>query len=175
MALFGGLFRTRISAVKLAEALFTYTKNDAETFLRDHSERYAEQVTFHVANFEKQVFLYSAANVAVALTVAYKSDSAIASVIVAFREKVHREMGIRWGYSDEEAGDAVESTASNLAALIFANPTVNQAHTFEWSQNWLKNSGVEEFNPAQLFLIGMTWKNSFISIMRVLSHYRVKA
>lgn len=172
MGILRGLFRTPVSAKDLADLVYILAMTDSE-ILKEEGARYSEFSGFQPETYEKLVFVYRVASVAIALTNAYESQPRISRVIEAFRDRIRDEMAARWGYSQGDADEAVEDAAGHLGTLLFSNPAEDRGRAFDWTQNWLKKAGVEEFNPVRLLEISAAWNYHFLSIAEFLSKFRV--
>ncbi len=94
-------------------------------------------------------------------------------VIPHFRQLVATEMQKRWGDGEDSIDSQIERASSDYGMLLFTNPADNRGLSFDWSKDWLARIGVQEGNPATLFLISTAWKAQFLELAKLLSQIRV--
>ena len=175
MTLSNGEARQSIPASELAALLFSrYVLADEATVMRHELDRYKDHPAFKQEVFRRKVFVFLVASVAVALTKrSDKGDANMAPVINRFRELVSMEMHSRWGAMQQDVDESIEMAATSLASLLFTNPESNRGLSFDWAQEWLKGTGVDESNPVTLFKISHTWKVYWIDHAEFISKQRV--
>jgi len=168
------LFGARVQAEELAQLLFSLCVLQEETtVMRKEQSRYDNMAGFQREAFQRQLFLYLVASVAIALTNEHSRRPEISGVIIPFRQLVNSEIARRWRFSEAEADSAVENASSDLGRLLYANPGAQKGISFEWPQEWLKRVGVTEYDPAALFEINMRWKLHQIHLAKMLSKFRI--
>jgi hypothetical protein len=168
------LFGPSIQALELAPMLFCEcVLADEGKVMSKYFDSYKNQPGFHKPIFERKVFTYLVANIAIALTNASCRDWNMIIVIKHFKELVSSEMNTRWGATLEDVDGEIEDAATKFAELLYTNPSDNRAISFEWSQNWLKDMGIHEYNPITLFEISQTWKIYHIYVADFLSRIKL--
>jgi hypothetical protein len=168
------IFGQPIEASELASLLFSQcVLADEQKVMRKHFDMYKDWAGFQQDTFNRKVFLYLVANIAIALTNASSKDRNMYAVIGDFKKLVSREMNRRWGDNQETVDDSVEKAAANYGNILFTNPEQDRGLSFEWSREWLKEAGIDEFNPATLFEVSHTWKIYHIHLAQFLSKQRV--
>lgn len=166
--------KPRIKSEELAQRLFSsLVLDDEATMMASERERLKAALGFQIQAFERQKFVYLAANITIALTNDVGRHSAVAEVIPHFRRLVAAEMRKRWGDSDDAIDSEMERAASDYTTLLFTNPDQNKGLSFDWSKEWLRRIGVEEFNPAVLFSVSAAWKMQYVHTAELLSRVRV--
>lgn len=145
---------------RIAGLLFSrLVEGGEDSVLAQEEERFMESSAFDPSVFERQRFVYLAANVAVALTAAAEKHRKLTEVIPPFRDLVLRAMRDRWSDSEDSADKAVGDASAAYAALVFTNPADDRGISFDWPQKWLSEMDIEEYNPITLFQIARTFRD----------------
>jgi len=132
-------------------------------------DSYRNDADFQEGLFHKKRFLYTIASVAVALSfLARKRQHYIPAVIAHLRQQVRDEMFRRWGYTDGPSDLLVQEASENLAKLVFTNPKDQPALSFEWAKEWLKDVGINEFNPVTLFKFSHNRKENVLTLINTI-------
>ena len=161
--------KSQIAAVGLAQRLFSvFVLAEESSVMRSQDDGLKATTGFQLQKYERQRFIYLAASVAIALTSAASRDKAVIQVIPHFRKLVAAEMLKRWRDGSETVAAEVEQASSDYGALLFENPQENRALSLEWSKGWLARVGVQESNPATLFLMSVAWREQFLMTARAL-------
>jgi len=164
-----------VPAQTLASQLFTHFVLGDETSLFDSLRfRYEHVPRLQLEAFHKQVFLYLIATVAIALMNESYRQPAAAKVIEFFKHLVHEEV-VRRGQSVEDVDNAVEKASVDLHALLFTDPAPSPTKSFDWTQAWLRQIAIVEFNPATLFQVSQTWRNQHVTLAKLIGETQITA
>src|SRR5947207_3862602 len=155
---------------KIASMLFsTLVEGGEDSVLDDEQQRFGESPDFDASAFERQRFVYLAANVAVALTTAAAKHPKVVQVVTPFCDLVLHAMRDRWSDSEESADEAVQDASAAYAALVFTDPVDDRGISFDWPQKWLSEIAIEEYNPITLFQIAHTLREYHTHTINFLS------
>jgi len=163
-------FSSRKPAQELANVLFTTCiLDDLDSIVEKWQKHYSNTAAFEKNIFERHVFVYLAANLAVGLTEEHSRRPTIVNVISHLKPLINNELRRRWGISEGEAYDVIETASLDLAKLVCANSELDRGLAFDWAMQWLARTGIEEFNPITLFKFSYYWKNQYIFFAKLLS------
>ncbi len=168
--------KPKLTPEELAQRLFSsFVLSDEASIMSSQDSNLKTAPGFESRAFERQRFIYLAASVAIALTNASSRDATVIEVIPHFRRLVTMEMQKRWGDRADRVDLEIERASSDYGALLFTNPQDDRGLSFDWSKEWLARVGVQESNPATLFLISTAWKTQFLQTAKVLSQVLVRS
>ena len=119
------------------------------------------------------MFTYLAAMVSTALVHHGKKDSKFDKVLPYFRQRVQHRAERYWRLTDNEFDKVIIECSDSLAKLIFTDSKTNPAMGYDWPREWLQRFGVEEHNPATLFMITYRWKVSYAELVKMLNGLKI--
>ena len=162
------VLQTKVEPVAFSHDLFqTWVASDFGTKYEKFAIQWRSCEQFDEAKCRYTFYVYLVSVVAVALTATRKRRPEFVRVIANFRQCALSEVKNEWNVHKDGFDEDVEEAASNLARLIFANPSESRGLTFEWSNQWLAGFGATEHNPIRLFQVAYYWKNTFIHLCRL--------
>lgn len=166
--------REEVPAETLAQHLFTFFVIGNEcTLFRHVRDRCEASPTFLPEVFGFQVFVYLVASIAIVLTNEYSRQPNSVKVIVSLKRLVHDEVVRRGIHSTDDVEGAIEEAASKLHGLLYTDPEAKPGYCFDWSQEWLKACGVEEYNPQVLFEFAHKWNTQNVVLAKMINEMRI--
>ena len=172
--LVGGLFKTKVQAEVLARDLFKgMVLDDLENLFKEQVKVWRQSKGFDEVHFIQTLFFYLVANVTMALSVQQKENRKLDNVIYHFREYALNEAKRRWRLSEESIDQQVVIASESLSKLLFSNRQQSPGLSFDWSMNWLRWFGIEEYNPVKLLEIGVRWKSSLDVVVEIVEEVKV--
>ena len=161
------------SSEQLAQNLFSvFVIEERPTLLIERD--FSASATFDQRSYERQKFIYLVAIIAVAFTDLANKNKRFADALWHLRRMVRVEMHNRWGDTEDAADSAIEEAAQDCVRLIASVLSGDHAFSnFTWFQEWLKRSGVDEFNPVTLFLISHQWTEQYLALMNITERARI--
>ena len=158
-----------ITPEELAQAFFLRVRDDIDTVLAKHDERFKKCPSFQPNRFERRKFLYLVADMAIALMTAARQQPALEEVIPHFRRRVLVTMEKYWGDTESEADAEIEQASFDYAKLLSVNPNENRGFSLDWTHEWLGHIGIDETNPVVLIGIASTWRLFHAHTLKCLS------
>ena len=159
-----------VTADELAEILFQlFVLNDEVKIREQDLGPYVIDTYSQNTIFQKHIYFYLVALIAVALTSEFERRENIAKSIRKFRQLANAEAQKRWNIFQYEADNIVEETADKLAKLLFTDRNKERAVSFEWGKDYLGQVMVDSTNPIVLWKISMFWMNRFLTLMKAIA------
>lgn len=162
-----------IDPEQLGHLLFSKSVDDTAIIMKSDNEHLEASPGFQKQVFERRKLVYLLAGNIIALTNAASQQPSFSHVFAHFTKRVRLLMQQIWKASEADIDAEIEKAASDYAVLLFTDPATNRALSFEWAQEWLRQVGVEEYNPSVLFRISGMWKIQHDFTAKLLARMRI--
>jgi hypothetical protein len=157
----------------LAEAIFTDLIADTEKVMGKFIEvSQSVSTPYHMNIAQQRIFIYLVASNAIVLTNDCPNEQ-IEKVIKIFKKKALDMIFERWQMPLEKSSELVQLAADDLMKLLYTDPKINEALSFEWAKTWFSYVGIFETNPAILHEFSSIWKQHNINLTKYISSHTV--